>query len=63
MRTIESVGTLFQPLEGVIHQHFLPALTGQMPSSEVERELISLPYCFDGLNIHNPTCSSSIFVI
>ena len=28
MRTIESVGAFFQPLEEAIHQHFLPALTG-----------------------------------
>ena len=58
MHTIESVGTLFQLLEDVIHQHFLPALTGRMPSSEVERELLSLPCCFGRLNIPNPTCSS-----
>ena len=31
MRTIESVGSLFQPLEEVIHQHFIPALTGKDP--------------------------------
>ena len=34
MHTIESVGTLFQPHEDAIHQHFLPALTGRMPSSD-----------------------------
>ena len=43
MRTIESVGGFFQPLEEAIHQHFLPALTGQLTSSEVERDLLSLP--------------------
>ena len=58
MRTIESVGVFFQPLEEAIHQHFLPALTGRMPSSEVERELLSLPCRFGGLNIPNPTCCS-----
>ena len=55
MRTIESVGAFFQPLEEAIHQHFLPTLTGRMPSSEVERELLSLPCRFGGLNITNPT--------
>ena len=58
MRTIESVGDLFQPLEEAIHQHFLPALTGRMPSSEVERDLLSLPCRFGGLNIPKPTCYS-----
>ena len=28
MQTIESVSCLFQPLEDVVHQHFIPALTG-----------------------------------
>ena len=42
MRTIESVGGFFQPLEEAIHQHFLPALTGQMLSSEVDKTC----FCF-----------------
>ena len=54
----ESVGAFFRPLEEAIHQHFLPALTGRMPSSEVERELLSLPCRSGGLNIPNPTCCS-----
>ena len=58
MHTIESVGTLFQPLEDGIHQHFLPVLTGRILNSEVERELLSLPCHFGELNIPNPTCSS-----
>jgi len=59
MRTIESVGKLFQPLEEAIHQPLLPALTGQMPSSEMERGLLSLPCRFGGLNIPKPTCCSA----
>ena len=58
MHTIESVGAFFQPLEEAIHQHFFPALTGRMPSSEAQRELLSLPCHFGGLNFTNPTCSS-----
>ena len=61
-RLLEFRGTdyirLIVSLEEAIHQHFLPALTGQMPSSEVERELLSLPCRFGGLNITNPTCCS-----
>ena len=55
MRTIESVGSLFQPLENVIHQHFIPALTGQDPYSGLEWELLALPCRLGGLNIPNPT--------
>ena len=43
MRTIESVGSLFQPLEEVIHQHFIPSLTGRDPCCTLERDLLSLP--------------------
>ena len=55
MRTTESVGSLFQPLEDVIHQHFIPALTGQDPCSGLERELVALPCRLGGLNIPNLT--------
>ena len=43
MRTIESVGSLFQLLEEVIHQHFIPALTGGDPCCKLERDLLPLP--------------------
>ena len=43
MRTIKSVGSLFQPLEEVIHQHFIPALTDRDPCCKLERDLLSLP--------------------
>ena len=55
MRTIESVGSLFQPLEDVLHQHFIPALTSRDPCSEVEQELLALPCRLGGLKIPNPT--------
>ena len=41
--TIESVGSLFQPLEDVINQKFIPALTGRDPCCKLERYLLSLP--------------------
>ena len=43
IRTIESVGSLFQPLENIMHQHFIPTLTGQDPCSGLEWELLALP--------------------
>jgi len=59
MCTIESVGPLFQPLEDVIHQHFIFALTGEEPCSKLERELLSLLCQLGGLNIPNPTLISN----
>jgi len=43
IRTINSVGPLFQPLEDAIHQHLIPSLTGRAPCSQLERQLFSLP--------------------
>ena len=51
MRTIESAGSLFQPLEEVIHQHFISALTGWDPCCRLERDLLSLPCRLGGLNV------------
>ena len=55
MHTVDLVGSLFEPLEDVIHEHFIPALTGQDPCSVLERELLALPCQFGDLNIPNPT--------
>ena len=42
-------------MEDVLHQHFIPALTGRDPCSEVEQELLALPCQLGGLNIPIPT--------
>ena len=55
LRTVDLFGSHFQPLEDTIHKHFIPALTGRDPCSELERELLALPCRFGGLNILNPT--------
>ena len=54
MRTINNTSQLFQPLETVIHQQLIPALTGREPCSPEERVLFSLPARHGGLNILNP---------
>lgn len=54
MRTISDSSALFQPLETVIHQQFIPALTGREPCSPEERRLFALPARYGGLNITNP---------
>ena len=54
MRTIPDIQTFLQPLEDVIHQHFIPALFGRPPCSSVERDLFALPVRFGGLGLVNP---------
>ena len=42
-------------MEEVIHQHFIPTLTGRDPCCQIERDLLSLPCRLGGLNIPIPT--------
>ena len=41
--TVPSDGAVFQPLEDVIHQEFIPALTGCSPPSDSVYQLFALP--------------------
>ena len=58
MRTVPDVD-LFQPLEEAIRNQFLPALTGRLALSDVERELIALQARLEGLGISIPTHSAN----
>ena len=60
MRTIPGVENLFQPLEQVIRHQFLPALTGRLALSDIERELIALPAHLGGLGIPKPSRSARL---
>ena len=51
MRTIESVGSLFQRLEEIIYRHFIPGLTGRDLCCKLERDLLSLSCQLGGLNV------------
>ena len=42
----------------VTHSTFVKVRTTQIPSFEVEKEFLSLPHHFGGLNIPNPTTCS-----
>ena len=53
-RTTPNTGPLFQPLEEVINNSFLPTLTGRI-ITDLEREVLSLPTRNGGLGIANPT--------
>lgn len=44
-RPIPEIDDLLQPLEEIIHQHFIPAITGHPPCSPCERQ--PLAYCPD----------------
>ena len=59
LRIIPDVQDLLLPLENVIQQHFIPALTGLPPCSKLERDLLALPVRHGGLGIANPTTLSS----
>ena len=59
LRTVPDISDLLQPLEIAIHQHLIPALTGQPPCSSIERALLALPTCLGGLGIGNHSASSS----
>ena len=53
-RTISGIAHLFQPLEDIIRQRFLPTLTGQNTFSDNVRDLTALPSRLGGLGITNP---------
>ena len=55
MRAVPHVGHLFQPLEEAIRHNLIPALTGKIGISDLERNLLELPVCLGGLGIVNPT--------
>ena len=52
-RTVEGISAYFQPLEDAIREKLIPALIGKHVS-DVERQIISLPYRLGGLGIQNP---------
>ena len=45
---------LLRPLEKAIHQHFIPALTGQEICSKSERDLLALPVRLGGMGLTDP---------
>ena len=59
LRTISDIGDLLQRLENAIHQHLIPALTGQPPGFSTERDLLALPTRLGGLGLRNPVTMSS----
>ena len=60
MRTVDNVGKLFQPIEDIITEKLIPALTDRSHCSIEERKLLSLPTRYGGLNIVNPVEEASL---
>jgi hypothetical protein len=54
-RTIPDIGHLLEPLDKVIQEKFIPAITGRAPCSELERALLALPASLGGLNLSIPS--------
>ena len=53
-RVLPTSTDLLQPLETVIHQTFLPAVTGQPACNDIVSQLLSLPPHFGGLGVTKP---------
>ena len=56
-RTISGISELFQPLEDVIREKFIPAIVGKH-ISDIERRMFALPYRHGGLGIQNPVLTA-----
>ncbi len=59
-RTVESAGSLLQPLERAMCQRLIPSITGRDPPGEQERTMFGLPVHLGGLGIKNPAISASL---
>ena len=53
-RVLSDISDLMAPLEKVIAQSFIPALTGQSQFNDSTRDLLALPVRLGGLGISNP---------
>ena len=58
-RTIAGIGDMFQTLEDVIRDKFIPAVVGRKVS-DMERRILAMPIRFGGLGILNPTQTSEV---
>lgn len=57
-RTTPGISDLFKPLEEIIRQKFIPALSGGQLVSNDERLMLSLPGKYGGFSIDNPVSDS-----
>ena len=57
-RTIPGIGHLLEPLEQVIQEKFIPAITGRPSCSKIERSLLALPARMGGLGLTIPSADA-----
>ena len=57
--TVLDIDDLLQPLDNAIHQHLIPALTGQPSCSSIVRDLLALPVRLGCLGLRDPSATSS----
>ena len=55
----QNVVILLQPIEDLIHQKFIPAITGRPPCSLDDRALLALPMKLGGLGLVDPNSSAA----
>ena len=55
MRTVPDISSFLKPLEDAIRLQLLPSISGHPGCSADEWDLLSLPCCFGGLGLINPT--------
>ena len=62
MHTNPDIGHLLATLENVIHQEFIPSLSGRPATSSTERKIFALPARLGVLGLTNPTaCADGFF--
>ena len=54
-RVVPNISHLLKPLDNVIQNELIPALTGRPPSNELESKLFALPARLGGLGIRLPS--------
>ena len=55
MRRVPDTANLFQPLESILREKFIPAITGKSSISDEDRALLALPPRLGGLGLTNPS--------
>ena len=59
--TVPGISDLFKPLEDCIRWKLIPAITGRMVCSDLQRDLLSLPARSGGLGVNYPVESDTPF--
>ena len=57
-RTVPHCGFLLQPIEDMVHEGSIPAITGRPPCFQMERKMLALPSKLGGLSLVDPTAAA-----